>query len=222
MRLHRIEVKDFRSLTGKTVVEIDEKGLTVIAGDNEEGKSTLVAAVRTVLFERYKVSGAAAESMLPFGQRVRPSIKLEFSMAGERFSIRKAFCRKPEAELHTPSGRFEGEDAEHELNRILRTQPSKQGKSKLEHQGVWGVLWVEQGKTFNPLEVPRAAKQTLQTALQREVGEVLGGESGNRAARCDRQSCVAVLRQERHSRGRIQKAHANRHASRARSRQAFA
>ena len=179
MRLHRIEVKDFRSLTGKTVVEIDEKGLTVIAGDNEEGKSTLVAAVRTVLFERYKVSGAAAESMLPFGQRVRPSIKLDFSMAGERFSIRKAFCSKPEAELHTPSGRFEGEDAEHELERVLKTQTPKRGKSRPEHQGIWGILWVEQGRTFEPLSMPTAAKRTLQSTLQREVGEVLGGESGN-------------------------------------------
>ena len=42
MRIHRLTVRNFRGITDRTV-ELPETGTTVIVGDNEVGKSTLMA-----------------------------------------------------------------------------------------------------------------------------------------------------------------------------------
>jgi len=73
MQLRSIEVKDFRKLSHVAVHDLKD-GLNVVVGDNEAGKSTLLAALRAVLFERHRVGGAVAERMLPYGQSVRPEI----------------------------------------------------------------------------------------------------------------------------------------------------
>lgn len=178
MKLDRIEVRNFRALSGETVVEGLAEGLTVLAGENEEGKSTLLDAVRTVLFERHRVGGQVADSLMPFGSRVRPEIKLDFSIGDQTYSLFKAFCQRPEARLEAPDGVFTGEEAERELEKLLRTRTPGRGASKPEHQGIWGMLWVEQGRGFEPLKMHSTARNTLQSTLQKEVGDVLGGELG--------------------------------------------
>jgi hypothetical protein len=45
----------------------------VIAGDNEDGKSTLLLALRAALFVKHKISAGVSEELLPFGSKVRPS-----------------------------------------------------------------------------------------------------------------------------------------------------
>ena len=180
MRIRRIEVHDFRSLTGTTRVDGLGDGLTVVAGENEEGKSTLLAAIRAVLFERHRVGGRVAEQLLPFGTQVRPEVRLDFTIEGQDYSIFKAFCQRPAAELVGPTGRWTGEEAERELGRLLRTRVPGRGASKLEHRGIWGMLWVEQGRGYEPLELSGPARTALQSTLQREVGNILGGETGRR------------------------------------------
>ncbi len=64
MRLRRVEVRSFRKI-GHLVVDGLSDGLNVIVGDNEAGKSTLLAAMRAALFEKHRVRGEAAEAMLP-------------------------------------------------------------------------------------------------------------------------------------------------------------
>ena len=180
MRIRRIEVRDFRALVGTTRVEGLGDGLTVVAGENEEGKSTLLAAIRAVLFERHRVGGRVAERLLPFGAQVRPEVRLNFTIEGHDYSIFKAFCQRPAAELEGPNGRWTGEEAERELGRLLRTRVPGRGASKLEHRGIWGMLWVEQGSGYKPLELSDPARTALQSTLQREVGNILGGETGHR------------------------------------------
>jgi predicted ATP-binding protein involved in virulence len=48
----RIAVRNFRKLVSPAVIDGLREGVTIIAGDNEEGKSTLLLAIRTGLFER--------------------------------------------------------------------------------------------------------------------------------------------------------------------------
>jgi DNA repair exonuclease SbcCD ATPase subunit len=57
MRMRSIGIKDFRKLTGPVRIDEIGDGITVISGDNEEGKSTVLEAIRTVLFTRHRVSG---------------------------------------------------------------------------------------------------------------------------------------------------------------------
>ena len=46
MRLEELVVEDFKKLRGRHVVRPALAGITVVSGDNEEGKSTLLDALK--------------------------------------------------------------------------------------------------------------------------------------------------------------------------------
>jgi DNA repair exonuclease SbcCD ATPase subunit len=178
VRLRRVEVRAFRKI-GYLVVDGLSDGLNVVVGDNEAGKSTLLAAMRAALFERHRVRGEAAEAMLPYGQSVRPEVALDFELGGKPWRLRKAFCQRPEAELVGPGGeRLTGDAVEERLAELFGFTPPGKGRSKPEeHQGVHGLLWVEQGASHRALGVG-AGREAVAAALEAEVGQVVGGERG--------------------------------------------
>src|SRR5215212_4733811 len=172
MQLRSIEVKDFRKLSHVAVRDLKD-GLNVVVGDNEAGKSTLLAALRAVLFERHRVGGEVAERMLPYGQSVRPEIAIEFDLDGKPWRLRKAFCQRPEAELAGNGERYSGDEVEERLAALLGfAPPGNRGSQPEKHQGVYGLLWVEQGASHRSLNVG-GGRGTLASALEAEVGQVL-------------------------------------------------
>jgi len=177
MKLRRIEIKDFRKL-GHVVVDGLGDGLNVVVGHNEAGKSTLLAALRTALFERHRLGGKVAEDMLPYGQAVRPEIWLDFEAEGASYRLHKAFVQKPEAELIGDGQRWTGDAVEERMAQMFGFTPPGRGESKPDqHHGVFGLLWVEQGTAHRALGVG-AGRDHLAAALEREVGQVTGGERG--------------------------------------------
>lgn len=177
MKIRRIEVKDFRKLRHVVVDDLKD-GLNVVVGDNEAGKSTLLAAMRACLFERHRVSGLAAANMQPYGQTVRPEIAIDFEIENRSWRLRKVFCQKPEAELSGPGERTTGDAVEDRLAELFGFSPPGKGQSKPEeHQGIHGLLWVEQGRSHQALGVG-AGRRTVASALEAEVGQVLGGARG--------------------------------------------
>src|SRR5512134_3819949 len=120
MRIRSIQIRDLRKLTGPVCIDGIGDGITVISGANEEGKSTVLEAIRNVLFTRHRTNGAVADWMQPFGQSVRPEISLDFEIDGKRYALRKAFCRRSEAELTWTGGRATGDAAEDKLQELLR------------------------------------------------------------------------------------------------------
>src|SRR5215207_4898744 len=183
MQLRGIEIRDFRKLSHVAVRDL-QNGLNVVVGDNEAGKSTLLAALRTVLFERYRVGGEVAERMLPYGQSVRPEIAIEFNLGGKPWRLRKAFCQRQEAELASNGERYTGDEVDERLADLLGfVAPGRGGSQPDKHQGIYGLLWVEQGAAHSALKVG-AGKGTLASALEAEVGQVLGGERGRALLDC--------------------------------------
>lgn len=181
MQIRRIEIQNYKKLIGRVVIEQIGDGITVIAGDNEEGKSTLLQALRTALFDRHNLTGEAADAMQPFGHKVRPEIGLEFEINGVTYSLKKGFCQRPSAELVTPTGTLSGLHAEEKLQELLRFRPPGKGKAKPnENHGVFGMFWIEQGRAFNPLPLSADNRTTLMSALESEVGQVLGGARGRK------------------------------------------
>src|SRR5665811_216828 len=131
MQIRRIEISAFRCFKNSLVIEDIDDGVTLIVGDNEEGKSTVLAALQTVLFEKHSVGGAVADAMLPYGSNVRPEIKLEFDYNGERYRLYKAFCQKPAADLESESGsRWSDDAAEERLREMLDFTPPGKGGAK--------------------------------------------------------------------------------------------
>lgn len=178
MRIRRIFLRNFRKFVDPVTIEGIGDGLTVIAGDNEEGKSTLLKALRTVLFERHGLTGEAAEALKPFGCEVRPEIHLDFEFDGQPYKLRKGFCQQKFAELDTPNTRLHGPAVEEALQKVLRFDPPAKGSAGPKNQGIWGMFWLEQGTTHANVELNARARQSILSALEGEVGAVLGGQRG--------------------------------------------
>ena len=179
MRIRRIEIQNFKKLIGPIVIDNIADGITVLAGDNEEGKSTVLQALRTALFDRHNLTGDAADAMQPFGHKVRPEIGLVFEVDGSTYRLKKGYCQKPSAELITPTGTFAGLAAEEKLQQLLRFHPPGKGQGKPDqHHGIFGLFWVEQGRAFSPISLSTDNRTALMGALEGEVGQVLGGSRG--------------------------------------------
>ena len=179
MQIRCIEISAFRCFRDSVVIDDIDDGITLLVGDNEEGKSTVLAALQTVLFEKHSVGGAVANAMLPYGSKVRPEIKLEFDHDGVHYRLSKAFCQKPAAELEAESGfRWTGDAAEEQLREMLEFTPPSKGGTKPEHRGLQALFWVEQGSAFGQPQINETAQSSLAGALETEVGTVTGGERG--------------------------------------------
>ncbi|MDX7953085.1 AAA family ATPase, partial [Lichenihabitans sp. Uapishka_5] len=176
MLLRHIAIRDFRKIGRRDIGGLAD-GLNVLVGDNEAGKSTVLAALRAAFFERHRVSGAVADAMLPYGSAVRPTVTVDFEIDGRPWSLTKAFCQKPEASLEGAGERHTGDAVEERLANLLGFTPPGRGASNpREHHGAHGLLWVEQGLRAN-LGIG-AGRDTIAGALEREIGEVTGGERG--------------------------------------------
>ena len=167
MLFRRISVRNFRKLVSPAVIEGLGAGVTIIAGDNEEGKSTLLLAIRTGLFERHNLGGRAAEAMQPFGSTVRPQIGLDFEIDGESYSITKGFVHRPSALLTTPDGKFEGPAAEERLAELLTFRVPLRGESRPDDRGILGLFWLEQGRVLEGVECGELGRSTLRSSLER-------------------------------------------------------
>jgi uncharacterized protein YhaN len=179
MVIRRICIRNFRKLRAPVVIDGLGPGLTVIAGENEEGKSTVLAAVQAAFFNRHRLTGDAALAMQPLGAAgLRPEITVAFELEGKPYTLTKAFCQSPSAELVAPDGRWSGDAAEERLKDLLGFDLPGRGAARPEHLGVWGLFWVEQGTAFARPELTPQGRKTVDAALEKEVGQVLGGSRG--------------------------------------------
>lgn len=206
MRIRRLEIRSFKKFRNPVVIDELGDGLTVIAGDNEEGKSTVLHALRTVLFEKYKLQGEPAKQLQPQGSDVQPQVLLDFEIKGARYSLHKGFCQQSFAKLEAPEGTLLNLAAEERLQLLLRYEPPGRGPSKLEHQGIWGLFWLEQGSGFENLPIRPQVRQTVLSALEGEVGAVLGGEQGRSVIAAVAQRYGELFTQQGKARGELKKA----------------
>ena len=174
MKLRSLAVNQFKKYTKPTRLEGIGDGLNVVVGPNEMGKSTLLDALRAVLFEKYSSKAQPILALQNDRNLAGPVVELTFELEDGLYCITKRFIKKPYARLACPDGRLlEGDAAEFTLRELLGfEEPGKTG-AKAESIGMWNVLWVQQGHSFGALELPESARSSLHTALETEVGTVL-------------------------------------------------
>lgn len=179
MKIRSIAVNQFKKFTTPMCLDDIGDGLNVVVGPNEMGKSTLLDALRASLFEKYSSKAQPITALQNDRNQAAPVVELAFEVDGGIYRIRKRFVKKPYAHLFCPDGRkLEGDEAEDALRDLLGfDEPGKTG-AKPETLGMWNVLWVQQGQSFGALNLPDSARSNLHSALESEVGEVLGGKRG--------------------------------------------
>ena len=179
MKLRSLAVNQFKKFTTPIRLEGIEDGLNVVVGPNEMGKSTLLDAFLAVLFEKHSSKAQPIMALQNDRNQAAPVVELAFELDDGPYRITKRFIKKPYAQLSCPDGRsLEGDAAEDTLRGLLDfDEPGKTG-AKPESLGMWKVLWVQQGQSFGALDLPERARSSLHSALESEVGTVLGGRRG--------------------------------------------
>jgi len=90
--IQRLQTRNFGCL-GEREFEF-ESGLNIIRGPNEAGKSTLQAALLTVLFQKADTTSQAVRRWQSWGAKNLFEITLEFTAAGHRWRLEKDFADK--------------------------------------------------------------------------------------------------------------------------------
>lgn len=176
MRLLELGVRHFRRFAGEVRIRPRAEGLTLIAGDNEEGKSSLVAALEAALFEQHGVGGRVLEAMRPWSGG-DPEVSVRFRLGEEEWRIEKRFGRGAAARLYEgPHPVATGAEAERRLVELLRFEP-RQGRAepRPEHRGLFGLFWVQQGTGFLGFEVPDPLRSHLAGTIASEIDVAAGG-----------------------------------------------
>lgn len=90
MKILSVSVENYRVLRAASVAF--DPSRTVIGGDQEFGKSTLVEAIHNALFLKSRGSGAAHKAMRSDLHLGHPTVALSFEAGGRRFTIKKTFA----------------------------------------------------------------------------------------------------------------------------------
>ena len=179
MKLRSLTVNQFKKFTSPVRLSGLADGLNLVIGPNEMGKSTLLEALRAVLFERHRSRAQPIMALRNDRTQAAPVVEAEFEVEGEWYRLRKRFLKSPFARLECGDGRvLEGDAAEEELRRLLGFQEAGTRGATEDTLGMWGVLWVRQGQSFGAPSLPDSARASLSEGLEAEVGSVLGGRRG--------------------------------------------
>ena len=164
-----------------SAVRIDgfSEGVNVLAAGNEAGKSTLFRAIRACLFSRHDSKGQDIRDLGSDDSQLPATVQLTFLHDGRTYVIKKCFLRSPSASL-TEDGReiARSKQADEAVWELLGLSP---GSGRTLDDGAFGVLWVGQGASFGvPVPGP-AASSVLNSAIEAEVGALIGGERARQA-----------------------------------------
>ncbi|HLZ52519.1 MAG TPA: AAA family ATPase [Candidatus Acidoferrum sp.] len=178
MKIRSVQLTNFKKFIGTVRVDGITDGVNLLVGQNELGKSTLLEAINGVIFEKAKSQTEHARSFRHFVNGTVPEVGLTFDLDGTSWTICKRFAGPAgKAWLASSDGRrFEDEAADAELQRLLQFSSRRGGGEP----GIWGTLWVRQGRSFGDPKLDEAGRRTLQGCIEAQVGVVTGGERGRR------------------------------------------
>ncbi|WP_299034595.1 AAA family ATPase [uncultured Pseudokineococcus sp.] len=167
MRLLRLRLESFRGIA-EHEVELSPTGVTVVVGDNEIGKTSLVDALDMLLdqYDSSKRKWVAATQ--PVGQDVPTLVEAEVRAGRYRFTYRKQFHRQPSTRLvvHEPAPeQLAGREAHDRALAILGEEVDLP---------LWRALRLQQGVPLDQADLE--ARTSLASALDATVAESVGGE----------------------------------------------
>lgn len=185
MLLHQLTIEGWRNLRESITLAELSRGLNVVFGPNETGKSTVMDAVCRGFFDRHG-TGGDMQRQQPWGTRLAPQIEIEFEISGARYQITKRFLEGPASTLkRMHNGSWEriaqGATADEQILDLMSGQGVGRGLTKPEHWGLNQVLWCSQGQgtliTVGEQQQARlreALKITLNSTQGNTIEEAIG------------------------------------------------
>lgn len=174
MLINALSVEGIGRFAGVARVDGFGAGVNVLAAGNEVGKSTLFKAIRACLFLRHDSKTQELRDLGSDDSQLPATVELDFDHEGRRYVIRKSFLRSPLAVL-TEDGReiARAGEADKAIWDILGMAP---GSGRSIDDGAFGLLWVGQGASFSAPVPGSGASSLLNSAIESEVGALVGGE----------------------------------------------
>ena len=166
MLIHRVTVKNYR-VHRHLDIELD-RGLNLLGGPNEAGKSTLMEAIHRGLFLRASFTGQLRDEMLPRAGSGHPEVTLEIESEGEHWTLHKVFAGQSGTTTLTRRGgdSLREEEAEQRLSGLLGGETTTGGrKANNELPERWRHLWVRQGMAGD--SPPDAIRNQAAALIQR-------------------------------------------------------
>jgi len=170
MRLHSLTLRNFRGVKDRTV-RLPALGTTVVVGDNEVGKSSLVEAFGLIFDLPDDSKSTRIRDIQPVGQDVGVEVTVELTLGGRELIYTKHWLKNRSTELSVvgPDGRrqlWTGREAHNEAEQLFNENVDPV---------LWQTLMVSQGQSL-VLPTPADAEPLI-TAVTAESGTPVDGAS---------------------------------------------
>lgn len=118
MKLHRLTLTNYRGVTHREI-EFPDRGVVVISGANEIGKSSMIEALDLLLMSKDRSTKKEVKAVKPTHADVGSEVVAEISTGSYRFVYRKRFHKRAETELTVLSPRREQLTGDEAHERVL-------------------------------------------------------------------------------------------------------
>ena len=174
MKLLHVSVEGCGRFGTPARIEGFAPGVNILSARNEAGKSTLFRAIRTCLFERHSSTAKDIAGLATDGLSLPVSIRVGFEHGGKHYEIAKSFLKGKAASLLRDGVEIaRNAEADEQVWDLLGIAPKS---TRALDEASYGLLWVQQGHSFDLPEPSEAAASQLNAVIQQEVGTLVGGE----------------------------------------------
>ncbi|MEH6818701.1 MAG: AAA family ATPase [Dietzia psychralcaliphila] len=162
MILHRLDIQDFRGVD-REEVHMPPRGVFVIEGPNESGKTSLMDALEMLLEHKASSGRAEIKAASPVGRDVPVVVEAEFTIDRERMRYRKEFVRGKRTSLEFPESAkvaLTGDDAHDYVRDLLDRRVDR---------SLWRALRIAQDEPIGQVEAGKGM-ESLRRALDTAAG----------------------------------------------------
>ena len=166
MRIRRIKVRNFAGIDEAEVL-FPDTGITIIVGDNEVGKTSMIEAVDMILTYLDTSSAGAVKGVMTVGTDVGPEVEVDIAAGPYEFTYRKRWLRNKETVLNVSepqSVQLAGREAHDRVRQMLDEAVDME---------LWNALRLDQGKGLSRTSFDIAA---LGHALDAAAGGDVAGD----------------------------------------------
>lgn len=167
MRIHRIRLRNYRGIAEHEVV-VPARGVTVVQGDNEVGKSSLAEAVYLLFDNLDSSKSKSVLAVKPVHRDAGPEVEVEAEAGPYRFTYRKRFLKGAETVLAVHAPRPESLTGREAHARVLAIL------DETVDVPLWKALRLQQGVALEQADL--SAQTSLGAALDAASAGALAGE----------------------------------------------